>query len=87
MSEWIENTGTQPVDSDVLVDVKFSDDGIEDINEGSAAGEWWWDGTSGIGSIIEWRLHGATPECESSIAHEIDSIIQALVKLKEKVCN
>ena len=84
MSEWVKNTGAQPVAGGVLVDVKFCED---DIAIGSGAEEWWWEGTSGVGSIIEWRLHDATPECGGSLAQEIDGIIQALVKLKERVCN
>jgi len=87
---WIKNTGKQPVFLDTLVDVKFAE---EDIDYGRPAKEWWWEGTAGTGSIVEWRLHGAIlskEPCEETgkeICQRIDSIIQELVELKGEICS
>ena len=57
MSEWIENTGEQPVDDDVLVDVQILDaDKDNPLLFGKKALNWSWASGKVSGTITHWRL-------------------------------
>lgn len=49
---WIENTGKQPVDDNILVDVRIGDGSIY---EDTPADEWGWSRCGGTYEITHWR--------------------------------
>lgn len=57
-TDWNHNTGSQPVDDNVLIDVQFKDG---KIMFSTHAGWWYWDGAE-ADAIIAWRLTEAGTE-------------------------
>ena len=69
-NEWIKNTGEQPVEDDVLVDVMMDGEAHEE-EQGYRACTWRWN-FIGECDITYWRLHKAKPSLTEALQKAID---------------
>ena len=68
-NEWIKNTGKQPVEDDVLVDVMFAN-GNEFVM--CPAQVWRWHLAITNCDITHWRIHNAKPSLTEALQKSID---------------